>query len=159
MPIDGRVDRDAGLLAQPRLEDGRLGPSIGSHPVDDEDALLREDDHVRATQARHGRDDADPEPPSVVQDLTAVAGASVGGDPGCLRRLAGDVPTDPLLPFGDEGRGVALTVEPTVTGRGHGHDHTTVGMDGHPQAARPRRVSKRVRDRATGQVGHHGPLV
>ncbi len=108
VPIHGRLDRPARLVLQPRLEDGRIGPALGTDPVDDELVVERHDG--RPSDAGHGRHDPDTVQPTAERDATAVACPASSRDGRGDIRLAGKVAAKPSLALSKEGDRLALAI-------------------------------------------------
>ena len=146
--------RARGLSHASRTARGRA--PVGRGEVDDQLVLVRPTDPFdrRPPDAGSRRHDAQAMEVAPVPDRGAIAQAAAGRERGAIARLLGQVPPDPRLPLGEELLDPSVGVRPAASGgEWDGDDHPAVRVDDDPQAARPRRASQGVRDRAAGEPG------
>jgi len=92
---DGRVDQASCLAAHPGFEDGGIGASLRTDPMDDE--LVVERDDIGAADAGHGRDHADPMQSAAERDTAPIPGTTARCDPSGDLGLLPEVLPEPRL--------------------------------------------------------------
>ena len=152
---DRYVDRGARRVAEPHLEDGRVGTAIRPDPMDDQLVIERCD--RRTADAGHRRHDAHTVETATEEDAATVACAASGGDPADDLGVVAEMLAHPWLPLCEERGSPPFVLGSDRTSRDGDHD-PTVGVDDDPQDARPRGPSERVWERAAGQFGDRGGL-
>jgi hypothetical protein len=149
---DRAFDGEAGLLAEPRLEDAADARTIARGQRDAELEGLGQDDPGNGRPTTRRRRDPEVVEIAAEPEGRAVGEATAGGELGSLACPTVKVPADPGLPLPEEGVDPWLGMGPAAARRRRdGDDEAELVIDRDPEMARPRRVTEGVGERRSAQ--------
>ena len=142
---DGRVDREAGLLPEPRLQDAIDPLTIAPRQRDLQLEARRRHDPGNRRASRRGRRDPQPMELAAIADGCPVGQPAASGELGTFAGEPIQVPADPTLAIAEERIDPRLGVGPTAARRRRdADDESEVRIDRDPEMPRPGRVAKDV---------------